>query len=414
MKLIQEMRPLTDSVAVLVVNMDNLNEINDNLGPDVGDELLLEVTARLEASVRAGDQVGRLSGDDFVIVMPAVGSGTECEAVAENVLAELERPFSLACNQLPLLLTAVIGIAERDDFDGEFMLRDADIALRRAKSSRNQRFVKFVPSMQAALEDRRILRHDLRSAVESRQFFLLYQPSVSLVTGRFTGVEALLRWRHPTQGLVTPDRFVPALESSGLIFDVGRWVLENACAQAAAWNLKGIDLSLSVNLSVRQLERDRIVDDVERALTFSGLDPASLILELTETALMRYVDATVTRLNLLKTLGVRLAIDDFGTGYSSLSYLANFPFDIMKIDKSFVENMTHTTKSVAIIRTFAQLGKAVGLEVVAEGIENRAQLDKLVAEGVDTGQGYLFGRPMESLDIELLTRHTTVRKAKVS
>jgi diguanylate cyclase (GGDEF)-like protein len=402
LELIGEMRAGSRSVAVLILNLDNFKEINDNLGSDVADELVLEVGARLKACLRTEDEVGRLSGEDFVVVIQADGGGRECETVAVEVLTELDRPFSLACNQLPLSLTAIIGIAERDDFDGERMLRDADIALYRAKASRNQRFARFVPSMEAALEDRQLFRHDLSSAVESEEFFLLYQPTFSLVSGGFKGVEALLRWRHPAEGVVTPDRFVPALESSGLILEVGRWVLDRACVQAAAWNATGIKVSMSVNLSLRQLERDRIVEDVERALVFSGLDPASLILELTETALMRYVDATVRRLNLLKALGVRLAIDDFGTGYSSLSYLAQFPFDVVKIDKSFVENMTHTAKTVAIIRTFVELGKAVGLEVVAEGIENRAQLDMLVAEGVDTGQGYLFGRPMESAEVDLL------------
>jgi diguanylate cyclase (GGDEF)-like protein len=411
---IDEMRMTSQSVAVLVVNMDNLEEIKDNLGPEAGDELLREVAARLRVSVRIGDEVGRLSGYHFVVVLRAGGVGTEGEMAAEHVLGELDQPFWLAGNQLPFSLTAVIGIAVGDDLDAESMLRDADIALSRAEESRTQRFTKFVPSMQVALEERRLLRQDLTSAVESDQFFLLYQPTVDLFSGRLKGVEALLRWRHPTLGVVAPDRFVPALESSGLILDVGRRVLENACECAAAWSTSGSDVSLAVNLSVRQLERDQIVGDVERALASSGLNPASLILELTETALMRYLDATFARLNLLKSLGVRLAIDDFGTGYSSLSYLAKFPFDIVKIDKSFVENMTHTPKSVAIIRTFVELGKAVGLEVVAEGIENRAQLDMLIAEGVDTGQGFLFGQPMESSEIDLLLRPPSVLGSRVS
>lgn len=401
------------SVAALILNLDNFKDINDSLGYDVGDELLVAIAERLTGSLYMVGEVGRLSGDEFVVVVETDGDSSS-EMVAEHLLLELERPFYLASHRLSLSLTGTVGIAESRDVEGESLLRDADTALYRAKTSSGHRLAIFDPSMQAALEGRRILRQDLRTAVDAGQFFLLYQPTFTLDSGALKGVEALLRWRHPTQGVVPPDLFVPPLESSGFILDVGRWVLEHACAQAATWQASGNPVSMSVNLSVRQLEQDRIVDDVHGALASSGLQPASLTLELTETALMRDVDSTVRRLKLLKAIGVRLAIDDFGTGYSSLAYLAQFPFDIVKIDKSFVTDMANTAKSLVIIRAFVELGKALGLEVVAEGIETASQLQMLVAQGVDVGQGYLLGRPLGSEAVGLLLRRSTAEEVRVS
>jgi EAL domain-containing protein (putative c-di-GMP-specific phosphodiesterase class I) len=238
----------------------------------------------------------------------------------------------------------------------------------------------------------------------SDQFFLLYQPTIDLSTGAFTGVEALLRWRHPTRGVVQPDDFIPALESSGLIVPVGQWVLETACRQGARWQKQGHRFVMSVNVAAKQLQRDRIVDSVYGALSASGFDADMLVLELTESALMQDVDATVTRLQMLKAVGVRLAIDDFGTGFSSLAYLQQFPIDILKIDRSFISGIGDADKSAAIIHTFVQLGKALGLEVIAEGIETDVQRNQLEAAKVDTGQGFLFARPLEAEAIDELLR----------
>jgi EAL domain-containing protein (putative c-di-GMP-specific phosphodiesterase class I) len=255
--------------------------------------------------------------------------------------------------------------------------------------------------MLASVDDHRSLDVDLHAALTSGQYFLLYQPTIDLASGAFTGVEALLRWHHPTRGVVLPDDFIPALESSGLIVPVGQWVLETACRQGAQWHSQGHRFAISVNIAAKQLQRDRIVDDVHGALSASGLDPGMLILELTESALMENVATTVSRLQLLKALGIRLAIDDFGTGFSSLAYLQQFPIDILKIDRSFVAGMAETAKSSAIIHTFVQLGKALLLEVVAEGIENDDQRAQLAAAKVNTGQGFLFAHP---LDVDAVDR----------
>jgi EAL domain-containing protein (putative c-di-GMP-specific phosphodiesterase class I) len=239
------------------------------------------------------------------------------------------------------------------------------------------------------------LEMDLRDALGSDQYFLVYQPIFNLAGGQTTGVEALLRWDHPTRGVVGPDDFIPILEDSGMITEVGAWVLTEACRQGARWHALGYRLDVSVNVSARQLETDRLIDDVRGALQSSGFDPGSLIVEITETAIMRDVAAVVPRLAELKAIGVRVAIDDFGTGYSSLAYLQQFPVDTLKIDRSFIASMADSPESGALIRTLVQLGKTLGLETLAEGIEESEQYSQLQREQCDSGQGYLYARPLE-------------------
>jgi diguanylate cyclase (GGDEF)-like protein len=382
-------------VAALFLDLDDFKDINDTLGHTVGDELLVSVGSRLASVLREEDTVGRLGGDEFVVLVEGASLAAGAEVVAQRILDVLETPFEIAGNVVPLLVTASIGVAVGDRVTPEELLRDADIALYRAKAAGKRRAVVFSPAMQVIVESHRNLAVDLNRALDADQFFLLYQPTVDLATGAFNGVEALLRWQHPERGVVQPDDFIPALESSGLIVPVGQWVLEEACRQGAQWHREGHRISVSVNVSVRQLERDRIVDDIHGALTSSGFDPSMLILELTETALMSDVAATITRLGLAKALGVRLAIDDFGTGYSSLAYLRQFPIDVLKIDKSFVSGIAETTEAAALIHTLVQLGKALGLETIAEGIETDDQRMRLKAEKVDGGQGFLFARPLD-------------------
>jgi EAL domain-containing protein (putative c-di-GMP-specific phosphodiesterase class I) len=283
----------------------------------------------------------------------------------------------------------------------EDLLRDADIAMYRAKGEGKQRAVMFLPAMQQLVDDQRTLAVDLNASLQGEQFFLLYQPTINLATDAFTGVEALLRWRHPVKGVIMPNDFIPALESSGMIVPVGAWVLHEACRQGALWHDQGFHFTVSVNVSGKQLEHDRIVDDVRAALTASNFDPTKLILELTETTLMHDVDFTISRLETLKALGVHLAIDDFGTGYSSLAYLRQFPIDILKIDRSFVSGIVDTKEAAALVHTLVQLGKTLGLETIAEGIESDEQRRQLVVERVDVGQGFLFARP---LDVEAVNR----------
>jgi diguanylate cyclase (GGDEF)-like protein len=388
-------------VAALFLDLDNFKDINDTLGHSAGDELLAGVGARLASALREGDTVGRLGGDEFVLLVEGASLAAGAEVVAERILDVLEAPFEIPGSDVPLAVTASIGVAEGDRSTPEELLRDADIALYRAKTAGKQCAVVFSPSMQEDVVDHRHLEVDLHRALEEGQFFLLYQPTISLSTGAVIGVEALLRWCHPERGVIQPDEFIPALDSSGLIVPVGQWILQDACEQGATWHRQGYRLAVSVNVSARQLERDRIIDDVHGALTTSGFDPGMLVLEITETALMDDVRATAARLDLLKAIGVRLSIDDFGTGYSSLAYLRRFPVDVLKIDRSFVSGIADSSESAAIVHTLVQLGKVLGLETIAEGIENDDQLMRLRAEKVDIGQGFYFARP---LDVEALDR----------
>jgi diguanylate cyclase (GGDEF)-like protein len=395
-------------VAALFLDLDDFKDINDTLGHTAGDQLLVAVATRLTRALREGDTVGRLGGDEFVVLTEGSSLIDGAEVVAARILESLETPFEIASSKVPLSVTASIGIASGDRVSPEELLRDADIALYRAKAAGKRRAVVFSPSMQVVVDDHRNLAVDLHHALESGQFFLLYQPTVDLATGAFTGVEALLRWRHPERGVIQPDDFIPALESSNLIVPVGRWVLEEACRQGANWHKQGYRISVSVNVSVRQLERDRIIDDVHGALAASGFAPSMLILELTETTLMNDLDETITRLGLLKALGVRLAVDDFGTGYSSLAYLRQFPVDVLKIDRSFVSGIADTREAAALAHTLVQLGRALGLETIAEGVETDDQQTWLRNEKVDGGQGFLFARPLDVAAVDRLLDRTAV------
>jgi predicted signal transduction protein with EAL and GGDEF domain len=355
----------------------------------------------LVSAIRQEDTVGRLGGDEFVVLAEGASLAAGAEMVAERILDVLATPFEIPASDAPLMVTASIGIAEGRRATPDELLRDADIALYQAKAAGKKCAVVFAPAMQEAVDDSRNLETDLHAALQADQFFLLYQPTFDLSSGAFTGVEALLRWRHPTRGVIQPDDFIPALEASGLIVPVGRWVLQEACGQGAAWLRQGHRVTVSINVSAKQLDGDRIITDVSDALANSGFDPSLCVLELTETTLMHNVDDTVGRLTLLKALGVRVAIDDFGTGYSSLAYLRQFPVDVLKIDRSFVSGIADTSEALALVHAMVQLGKALGLETVAEGVENDGQRVQLAAENVDTGQGFLFARP---LDVEAVSR----------
>jgi len=387
------------SVAALFLDLDGFKDVNDVLGHDAGDELLRAVAGRLTAALRDVDTVGRLGGDEFVVLVDATMDAGP-ELVAERILKVMREPFALEGMSAPLTITASIGIAVGDRATGGELLRDADIALYRAKEQGKDGYVVFRPEMQTAVQDHLLLEMDLRSALDAGEFFLVYQPIFELPSGRTTGVEALVRWQHPERGRVEPGQFIPALEASGLIVDVGRWVLHEACREAARWHGRGLGLDVSVNVSVRQLERPCFVDDVRAALERSGLTAEALVLEITETALMRDVAGVVPRLEALKALGVRIAIDDFGTGYSSLAYVQQFPVDTLKIDRSFVAAMADSEESTALIRSLVHLGKSLGLRTLAEGIERPDQYAQLRDEACDSGQGFLVARPLEAQQLE--------------
>jgi diguanylate cyclase (GGDEF)-like protein/PAS domain S-box-containing protein len=406
----REYRP----VAAMFVDLDNFKDINDSLGHDAGDKVLQAVAARFVGILRASDTVGRLGGDEFVVLAEGASLGAGPEMVAERLHDALREPFRLdGYHTVPLSVTASIGIAGGQRNSAHELLRDADIALYRAKALGKNRWALFQPEMQTAVLDRIEVEADLRSALAEGQFFLLYQPVFDLDHVNVSGVEALLRWQHPTRGVVPPDHFIPMLEDSGLIVDVGRWALLEACRQAAEWHRKGHHLSMSVNVSMRQLEVAAFVDHIKEALDSSGIDPTSLVIEITESTLMRDADATVLRLREIKQLGVHVAIDDFGTGYSSLAYLRQFPVDALKIDRSFIAAMADSPESSALIHTLVELGRTLGLETLAEGIEDDEQLLTLQQEHCDRGQGFLFSRPIppEAIEAFLIGAADGARKA---
>ena len=386
-------------VSALFLDLDNFKEINDTLGHRAGDELLIGVANRLTRLLRGEDSIGRIGGDEFIVVTAGAANSYAAESLADRILQELTRPFDLPSAVSPVTVSASIGIAHDTGDSPDELLQKADIALYHAKAAGKLQFAVYADRMKKVLDDRHRLDMELHAAVTRSEFFLQYQPTVTLATGRMAGVEALLRWDHPTRGVLQPDEFISALESTGLIAPVGRWVLETACRAAAGWEALGHPITVAVNVSPKQLQQDTIIDDVERALSLSALDPTLLVLELTETTLMRGADDMISRLLELRRSGARLAIDDFGTGFSSLAYLQQFPIDVLKIDQSFVSGLTATTKSRAIIQTFVQLGQALDLEVVAEGIESEEQRAGLQALGVDTGQGYYFSPALDADDV---------------
>ncbi len=396
-------RRACEPIAALFIDLDNFKDANDSLGHEAGDRLLQAVANRFSAMLRASDTVGRLGGDEFVVLTEGVALAAGPAMVAERIREVLRKPFHVeGYADIPITVTASIGIATGDRPSAQELLRDADIALYRAKAKGRDCYALFEPAMQSAALDRLELKSDLDSALVNNEFFLLYQPIFDLDNIRIRGVEALLRWHHPTRGVISPDNFIPVLEDSGMIVDVGRWVLNEACAQATVWHRQGFRPSMSVNVSMRQLETDSLVDDVSAALAASGLEPGLLVIEVTESTLMKDANATVARLRRLKDIGVMIAIDDFGTGYSSLAYLRQFPVDVLKIDRSFVAEMDGSTDSAALIHTLVELGRTLGLITLAEGIEETAQLDILRNEQCDSGQGFIFSRPVDPAAIESL------------
>jgi diguanylate cyclase (GGDEF)-like protein len=404
--------------AALYIDLDGFKNINDTLGHAAGDRLLLAVAARLTTTLRDADTIGRMGGDEFVVLVDGVSLHSSPELVAERLLEVMRQPFDLDESPTPIVVTTSVGIAVGDrDTPGE-VLRDADVALYQAKAAGRNCYEVFRPEMETAVHRRYELEFDLRTALQDDQFRLVYQPIYNLDELTLVGVEALIRWEHPTLGVIGPDQFIPLLESSGQIVEVGRWVLHEACTQMADWRDRGSDLIVSVNVSGRQLDRDVIIEHVREALYISGLDPACLTLEITETALMRNVDTTTRRLQELKALGIQVAIDDFGTGYSSLAYLQRFPVDCLKIDRTFIDAITRSPASDALIHTLIQLGKDLGLKTLAEGVETIEQVDHLRGEHVNEVQGFLLAKPLDphTLETQLLAparppepTHTTPR-----
>jgi diguanylate cyclase (GGDEF)-like protein len=386
--------------AVLYVDLDEFKNVNDSLGHEAGDKLLVAAAARLKSTLRDADTIGRMGGDEFVVLIDGGDLRGAPELVAERLLDVMHQPFELDEAAMPMSVNTSIGIAVGDRGTAGALLRDADVALYQAKSSGKNRYRTFSADMETKTSRRIELEFDLRSALAADQFRLVYQPIYNLEDLTVVGVEALLRWQHPTLGLVQPDEFIPILEQTGQIREVGHWVLLQACTQMAAWHRQGDALDVSVNVSAAQLDSDAIVDHIRGALDASSLEPANLIIEVTETNLMRNADATARRLQAIKELGVKIAVDDFGTGYSSLAYLQKFPVDCLKIDRMFTDAIATSPESKTLIRTLVQLGKDLGLTTLAEGVETTGQLDHLRGEKVNEIQGFLLSKPLDPDTLE--------------
>jgi diguanylate cyclase (GGDEF)-like protein/PAS domain S-box-containing protein len=387
---------VAQSVALLSCDLDGFKMVNDRLGHGIGDRVLGQIASRLNEIVRPGDTVARFGGDEFAVVVELINDPGGAQALAERIIAALAQPIFV--DQEKVHLSVSIGIAFGTSTIGaEELSRSADAARSQAKAAGKNCYRVFEVAMRAHAVRRLELTNDLRAGLDQDQFRLQYQPHVALSSGAIEGFEALVRWAHPTYGMIQPLDFIPLAEESGLIVPLGRWVLETACQQAASWPCpSGPALTIAVNLSARQLRSSSIVDDVRNALALSGLDPARLVLEVTESVLMEDTNSTMALIEQLKAVGVGLAIDDFGTGYSSLSYLRQFDFDVLKIDKSFVDALNdRPDQSAAFIRTIVSLGHTLGMQIVAEGVETSAQFRELVLLGSDSGQGYLMSRPLD-------------------
>jgi diguanylate cyclase (GGDEF)-like protein len=388
-------------IAALYIDIDGFKHVNDTFGHASGDLFLQLVAERLRSVVRESDTAARLAGDEFLVLLDGSTLDVAPELVAGRLLEVLREPYDLRAQiGRQVSVSATIGVALGQRASAEELLADADVALYSAKTAGKNRCVVFESAMQTAVQDRLAFQLDLAEALEADQLFLVYQPIFDLCTERPTGVEALLRWRHPTRGIIPPDVFIPIAEQNGLIVAIGRWVLQQACQEAARWHANGHPLTIAVNVSGRQLDHDGLIDDVQHALDTAGLDASALTIEITETALMKDPHAAAGRLSTLKALGVRVAIDDFGTGYSSLSYLRQFSVDAIKIDRAFINTISTSTESTALIHTLVQLGKTLGLQTLGEGIEHPTQLEHLQAEQCDQGQGFLYARPLDPDEID--------------
>lgn len=389
-------------VAVLFIDLDDFKNVNDTFGHAVGDKLLCATADRLRPMVRTSDTCARLGGDEFAIVLEDTNSTESAKAVAERVLTALRSTFTL--DEQQVFVGASVGIAMANQGESaEELMRNADLAMYMAKTGGKHRAVVFESSMHASVVQRMELELELRGAVERGEFVLNFQPIVALDSGRIAGLEALVRWQHPTRGLVSPADFIPIAEQSGVIIELGRWVLEEACRECVSWerhSAAAAGVSVTVNISGRELREASIVGHVRDALANSGLPAHRLILEVTESTLVGNDTPTIERLRALKALGVLVAIDDFGTGYSSLSYLQQFPVDIIKIDKSFIDHLGISGEESPLSRAVVSLGGALSLRTVAEGVETEGQHERLRELGCPYGQGYLFSRPLAAASVD--------------
>ena len=406
-----------DAVGLLCIGLDNFKLVNDSLGYEIGDKLLMEAAGRLRGCVRAQDTVARLGGDEFAVVLERLAGERDALPVAKAIAEQFRRPFQF--DGRDIVVTVSVGIALSSAYQENVLqlLRNADVAMYRAKSDGKARHMIFEPSMRTDTLARLDLEGDLRHAIEQNELRIHYQPIVEMVSGEITELEALVRWQHPVRGLVSPIDFIPMAEETGLIIPLGKWVIEQACLQLAEWQRQFPSeppLALSVNISPRQFQEPFLVADVIQALLEAGLPASCLKLEITESVIMRDVESTIRTLWELRQLGVRIAVDDFGTGYSSLSYLKRLPLDVLKIDRSFVSGIVDNQEANAIVCAIIALAKSLNLKVTGEGIETTEQADLLREWGCDQGQGYLFSRPLDVERTGAFLAAAMERKAAIS
>jgi diguanylate cyclase (GGDEF)-like protein len=388
-----------EMLAVHHLDLDQFKAVNDTFGHPAGDKLLKIVADRLRALVRETDTIARMGGDEFVVVQAPIGDPAEATSLAQRIIGAMSEPFDLDGHQAVIGASIGIAVGPSDGLQPDNLLRNADLALYRAKGDGRGTFRFFEAAMDLQMQTRRIMERDLRKALPAGEFELYYQPVVNLASGDISGFEALIRWNHPEKGIVSPASFIPLAEETGFIVPLGEWVIREACATAAKW--PG-DLSVAVNISAAQFRNSGLMQVIVGALATSGLQPTRLEIEITETVLLQNRETTLAVLHQLRELGVRIAMDDFGTGYSSLTYLQCFPFDKIKIDRSFVKDITENAGSLNIVRAVAALAKGMGMSATAEGVETSEQLDKITCEGCTEMQGFLFSRPLPANEIARL------------
>ena len=382
-------------VALLFVDLDRFKYVNDALGHDAGDRLLVEVAQRISRRIRISDTVCRLGGDEFTIILDEMDRGVDAGSVARDIIAELSKPFILKESEVFIGASVGIAVYPDDDTTVEGLTRKADAAMYQAKMAGRDTFSFVSHETDATSQARIALESDLRRGLERGEFFLVYQPIVDIKDGRILGAEALVRWRHGDGETIPPGRFIALAEETGIILELGDWVMRQACTDAARWRETGTEPFVSVNISPRQFDQAGLSGRVRAALDASGLQPKSLVVEITESAIMHSVDAALRTMGDLKALGARLAIDDFGTGYSSLSYLGRFPVDKLKIDQSFTRGIGETASSACIVDAVIAMARSLGIGTIAEGVETEEQRTYLARRGCHEGQGYLFSRPVE-------------------
>ena len=400
-------------VAVLFIDLDGFKHINDSLGHTSGDRLLQSIARRLVANVRAPDTVSRQGGDEFVVLLSEVERWEEAAVAAKRMLRTVAEPHSIDEHDLHVTASIGVSVYPDDGLDAETLIKNADTAMYQAKANGRQSIQFFKPAMYVQAAERQSIEESLRRALERREFALHYQPKVRLATGEITGAEALLRWTHPVRGVVPPSEFIHVAEDCGLVLPIGRWVLREACIQARAWAEEGLPAAtMAVNISAVELAAEGFLDGVFAVLEETGLDPQLLELELTESVLMKRAESTAAILRTLKARGVKLAVDDFGTGYSSLSYLRKFPIDALKIDQSFVRQISTTPEETSIVTAVISMGRSLNLRVVAEGVETPAEVEFLEEHQCEEAQGFHFSRPVPPQRFaELLTTRFPARSA---